>query len=75
MIRWFPLTNTEAVQLLFSLERVWDPIFWVHEGTEEHEEPLFGACAYWPELKEALGYEVWTDEQLAEWKLKSGYGA
>lgn len=28
-----------------------------------------------PELREALGYEARTDEQLAEWKLTQGYRA
>ena len=26
----------------------------------------------WPELREALGYDAWADEQPAAWKLKVG---
>lgn len=40
------MTNKEAVELLFNLGRVRDPIFWTNEGTQEQEEPVFGACVY-----------------------------
>ena len=69
------MTKKGAVELLFNLGRVWDPIFWIYEGTEEQEEPVFGACLYSLGLREALGKKAWTDEQLAEWKLKNGYKA
>ena len=48
------MANKKAVELLFNLGRVWDPIFWIYEGTEEQEEPVFDACVYSLELRERL---------------------
>lgn len=32
-------------------------------------------CVFVGIKRDALGYEAWTDEWLAEWKLENGYGA
>ena len=48
------MANREAVELLFNMERIWDPIFWIDEGTGEQQEPVFGACVYLSELREML---------------------
>lgn len=58
----------KAVQLLFRLEQVWDPILYISEGTEEMEAAVFNYERYWPELRIALGYPDWDKMQLEIWK-------
>lgn len=69
-IKMWGLGNDEAVQLLFNIEEIFEPVFRIRDGTEEEECQIFGMgrVDYWPELRRALDYHKWSTEQVEEWR-------
>ncbi|KAF9728457.1 hypothetical protein PMIN04_012372 [Paraphaeosphaeria minitans] len=67
-IKMWGLGHEEAVQLLFNIEEIFNPIYRLRDGTEDEERKIFGTgrVHYWPELRKALGYQEWGAEQMDE---------